>query len=125
MLLDDYLKESGKNKTGLAKELGLSKPALSKWVDIPERWMVVLYPQKNRKSGTEYSMDEIRALCKMRVDHSDEDIAVSVGLASHEFYGMIERLRQHGLAKGYEQVEDMKDKGTWPPPCIVDGTLEV
>ena len=125
MLLDDYLKESGKTKASLSKELGLSKPALSKWVDIPERWMVVLYPHENKKSGAEYTLDEIRALCKMRVEHSDESIAVSAGLASHEFYGMIERLRQHGLAKGYKQVEDMKHKGTWPPPCIADGNLEV
>jgi len=122
MLLSDYLEDTGKTKTGLAKELGISKPALSKWTDIPERWMVVLFPHENKKPGSDYSLDEIRALCKMRNDKTDEQIAESAGLAFHEFRGMIQRLWQHGFDKGLKEVVKMKKAGTWPPPSA--GNLE-
>jgi len=117
MLLADYLKETGKTRTTLAAELGISKPALSKWTDIPDRWLPVLFPEDNRKASIDYSLDEIRALCKLRANQTDTNIAESVGLALHEFQGMIERLRQTGLERGYKQVEEMKAAGTWPPAC--------
>ena len=123
MLLDDYLSETGKTKAGLAKELGVSKPAISKWEEIPEKWMVVLFPNENKKPGTQYSLEEIEALCKMRTSMKDEGVAKSVGLTYHELQGMIQRLKDYGYKKGLKQVEEMKLNGTWPPPCIADGNL--
>ena len=117
MKLADYLKDTGTSKSELARLLGVTRGAVQKWDDIPDRWMVVLFPDDNRKSGIDYSLDEIRALCKLRANQTDTDIARSVGLALHEFQGMIERLRQEGLKRGYKQVEEMKSAGDWPPAC--------
>ena len=117
MKLDDYLKDTGTSKAELSRLLGVTRGAIQKWDNIPARWMTVLFPDDDRKAGIDYTLDEIRALCKMRAVKPDDEIARSAGLALHEFQGMIERLRQEGLKRGYKQVEEMKSAGNWPPAC--------
>ena len=97
------------------------------------------------KNWDKYSIDEIRVLCKRRGGleglsnriaskntrmceggelvalETDYEIAHSIGLRVFEFHKMVDKLRRLGLKRGYEQVEEMKKAGTWPPPCPLGG----
>ena len=42
MLLSDYLNESGETKASLSRRLGISAPAIQKWVEIPEKYLLQL-----------------------------------------------------------------------------------
>ncbi len=91
MKLDKYLDEFGFNRSQLSRGLEISRAAISKWDDIPEKWMSQLFdakwlkermgfedfevkdevapvenPVKKLKDWDEYTLDEIRELCHRR-----------------------------------------------------------
>ena len=109
MKLNDYLRTTGFTKASLARALGISKAAISKWDDIPEKWVNLLdgltapeeIPLEKQSHGwASAPMSFIEPLIKRRgglegdperILETDYEIAHSVGWKVHEFYKAIDR----------------------------------
>ena len=109
MQLDDYLRTTGFTKASLARALGISKPAISKWKEIPEKWVnslegltppVEIPLEKQEHGWASAPMPFIQSLIDrrggmegdtMRDKETDYEIASSAGWKVHEFNMAIER----------------------------------
>jgi hypothetical protein len=138
------LGKKGITKTMLAEILDVSRQTIARMGDdieprvqkVLDEYVEVIQPlevpmSRKVKGWDEYSVDEIRVICKRRggiegnthsILETDYEIAHSLGLRVFEFNKMVDVLRQIGLKRGYEQVKEMKKAGNWPPPCPADGT---
>ena len=99
MKLDFFLKESGWSRSDIARALGLTRGALTKWDDVPERWESLLHsilvnkevaPKIVRKcSPMDLPDDEMEAVIRTRSSVSDWDICQERGWRIHELNAAI------------------------------------
>ena len=113
MKLEEYLDSTGFTKASLARALDISKAAISRWDEIPEKWVSQLDGLKpepdvpmaeKKKDWNKYTVDEIRAICKRRGGlegmaerefETDYEISRSLGLRVWEFNRMVDKLRRN------------------------------
>jgi len=99
MKLVDFLEESGWSRSDVARKLGLTRGALTKWDEIPERWEDVLstilssdeVPPKivRECSPMDLPDDEMREVIRNRAAVSDWDICQERGWRIHELNAAI------------------------------------
>ncbi len=95
MLLSEFLEKSGWTKAAVARKLGISDPAVSKWDEIPDKHVRVLAeallksegePKKVRKCHPrDLPDDELREIIRGRSKTTDWDICQEHGWRVWEF----------------------------------------
>ncbi len=106
MKLSKFLELSGLSRADLSSRLGVSKPAISQWDDIPKKWLpmveVILGEEEakaevvaeadERRDPDSFSFEEIQYLCHLRVETCDYDISQANGLRVYEFTKLVKKL---------------------------------
>jgi len=62
MKLSDYLETEGITAAELSRRLGISKAAISKWDEVPEKWLGVLITTKGYKDFQKRVVQELADL---------------------------------------------------------------
>lgn len=104
MKVDTVLEEKGISLAELARRLGVSRQAVSKWVEVPEKWLSEVRdmpdePVKGERPEDiwEWSPAKIKAeVCSRMVEEGPSAVAASLGLKIWELDKLIDRVRQVG-----------------------------
>lgn len=95
MKLEVFLEESGWSKAAIARELGISPPAVALWDEIPDKHMKVLAgiliteeeapPVVRKCHPKDLPDDELKLIIRSRSGTTDWDICKEHGWRIHEF----------------------------------------
>ena len=105
MKVDTVLDEKGISLSELARRLGLSRQAVSKWDEIPEKWRLAVSEMKSEPEMGEVPEDiwewdvaRIKAeVCSRRAKEDDWEIAASLGLRGWEYRKLIDKVVKYGM----------------------------